>query len=141
MNRTKTLLLPLFKDLRIPTNGDSTPSYVYYDLDVPDFTHVLPFATSLVLYGLTVGAPQSNEYEWNVVFRSGFNRNWETADINAISTSNITGEGSSKSAVFTTTSKFYLESRLQIRVNNKTGTSGVRIASISGVLAVETVGM
>ena len=142
MKQTKLVLLPLCTALLVPTNGDSTAlSYTFYDLDIPGFKGILPYAVGLTVYYLTEGAPQNDEYEWNLVFRSGFDRHHETADIIALSSSNITSNGSGKTSAYTTVSKFLLESRLQIRANNKTGTSGVRTAKISAVLAVETIGM
>lgn len=140
MNRTKTILIPCCARLTASTDGTTTP--VYYDLDVPEFRLILPYADGLTLYSLTEGAPANNEFEWNLVFRSGHDRHHETADINKIGpTAHISTSGSARHSAFTDTTKFLLESRLQISVNNKTGVSGVRSATISAVLAVQTVGM
>ena len=140
MNRTKIILIPLLSKYQASTDG--TDVAVYIDLDVPEFKGLLPYVDSLTLYTLTEAAPASNEFEWNIVFRSGFDRDHETSDINKIGPSaNISVSGSARQSAFTDTTKFLLASRLQLLLKNKTSTNGVRSATLSAVLAITTVGM
>lgn len=143
MNRTRTVLLPLLKGFKAHTDGVSSgsPTPTYFDLDIPEFRLLLPYAESLTLYSLTESGPAANEFEWNIVFRSGYNRFHETSDINKIAAANITTNGSVRHAVFNDTTKFQLESRLQLAVNNGASVSGVRAATLSATLAIVTVGM
>jgi hypothetical protein len=141
--QTKIILIPLFKDREVSTGGNDQP--VYYDLDIARFKAILPYAVSLTLYTLTVGAPSANEFEWNVVFNSGFDRDHEitagSPSFKLLGT-NISANGPGKSATpYTTLANFMLESRLAIMAKNKDMLSGVRTARCSAVLAVETVGM
>ena len=93
--RTKIILLPLFASLQVATDG--TDVAVYLDIDNPDFKHLLAIAVGITLHSLTFGAPGSNEFEWNVVFLSGYNRANETADINKIGPSaNISTNGAAR---------------------------------------------
>lgn len=139
MIRTKLVLIPLFKSLQVSTDGTTTA--LYLDLDAPDFKYLLPYAESLTLHTLTFGAV-NGEFEWNVVFRSGYDAQHETTDITKIGPSaNISTNGSARHSALTDTTKFLLESRLQVLLKNATGQSGVRTATISATLAVLTVGM
>jgi hypothetical protein len=139
--QTKIFLIPLFRELSLSTDGTSNP--VYYDINSEKFRAALPYAVSLTLYSLTEGEPATNDVEWNVVFRSGFDRNHETTDINKLNAAanQINANGSLRSAAFTDISKFLLESRLQVSAQNKAGVSGLRTITTSAVLAVETIGM
>lgn len=140
MNRTRIVLIPLLT--RYAASTDGTDVAVYIDLDVPEFKSLLPFADSLTLYTLTEAPPSNSEFEWNIVFRSGYDRDHETADINKIGPSaNISSSGSARHSAFTDTTKFMLASRLQILLKNKSAVTGVRSATLSAVLAVTTVGM
>ncbi len=141
--QTKIILVPLFRELPVTTDGTTNP--VYTDLPVPSdrIRSLLPYAVSLTLYSLTEGMPGTNDVEWNVVFRSGFDRGHETTDVNKLDAAGtqINANGSKRHAAFTDLSKFLLESRLQVSARNKVGVSGQRTVLASGVLAVETVGM
>ena len=134
---SRLILLPLLKDYKASTNGSDTLFYV--DLDVPAFKGLLALAESLTLLSLTVGAPGGNELEWNIGFLSGFDRGHQ-GNFTAIATSNITVDGSARSSAYTTVTNFNLDSRLQLMLKNKTSTSGVRSATISAVLLVQTIG-
>lgn len=93
--RTKIVLITLFKNLQVATDG--TDVAIYLDLDSTEFKSLLAYASSITLHSLTFGAPGSNEFEWNIVFRSGFDANHETADINKIGPSaNISTNGAAR---------------------------------------------
>lgn len=139
--QTKILLVPLFRNLVLSTDGTSTP--IYFDVDSERIRMLLPYAAGLTLYSLTEGENATNDVEWNVVFRSGFDRNHETADINKLESAgtHINANGAKRHTAFTDTTKFLLESRLQVSAQNRSGVSGLRTITVSAVLAVETVGM
>lgn len=139
--QTRTILLPLFREMALSTDGSTTP--VYYDIPSEKFKSLLPYVVGLTLHSLTEGENLTNDLEWNVVFRSGFDRNHETTDINKLDTgaNQINTNGSLRSAAFTTLSKFMLESRLQVSAQNRTGVSGLRTVTVSAVLAIETIGV
>ena len=92
---------------------------------------------------MTLGENLTNDVEWNVVFRSGFDRDHETTDINKLeaSATQINTNGSKRHAVFNDLTKFLVESRLQVSAQNRTGVSGLRTITVNGILAVDTVGM
>lgn len=133
---------PLFRELILNTDGTATP--IYYDLNCEKIRLLLPFAVSLTLYSLTEGENVTNDVEWNVVFRAGFDRNHETATVNKLDPTAVTqinANGSLRSIAFTDVTKFLLESRLQVSAQNRSGVSGLRSITVSAVLAVETIGM
>ena len=139
--QTRTILIPLFREMQLATDGTTAP--IYFDLNAEKFRALLPYAISLTLYSLTEGENATNDVEWNVVFRSGFDRNHETGDINKLESAGtqINANGSKRHSAFSDATKFMLESRLQVSAQNKAGVSGVRTVVVGGVLAVETVGM
>lgn len=121
----------------LTTDGSTT--FVVYDLDLPKFTTILPHAASLTLYTLTQGAPAGNEFEWNVQFRSGFDRDHELATVVALATPNISTNGPIRHGPVNVSNSFQLASQLQVVARNGVGFSGVRTAVVSAVLAVELV--
>lgn len=135
MPQSRIIIIPLLKRHKASTDG--TTGNVDYDLDVPEFTNLLPYAESLTLLSLTEGAP-GTDFEWNIGFLSGFDRTHQ-GNFTAISPSNINTNGSARSSVYNTIANFNLDSRLQLRV--KGATSGVKSATVSAVLLVQTVGM
>lgn len=135
MPQSRILVLPLLKRYKASTDGTTNP--VDYDLEVPEFTNILPYAESLTLLTLTEGAP-APDFEWNVGFLSGFDRSHH-GSFTAIVTSNITANGSARSSAYTTVANFNLDSRLQLRV--KGASSGVKSATLSAVLLVQLIGV
>jgi hypothetical protein len=132
--QTRTILIPLFR-------GTSTP--IYFDVVAEKFRSLLPYAVSVTLHSLTEGENATNDVEWNVVFRSGFDRNHESGDINKLESAGtqINANGSKRHTAFSDATKFMLESRVQVLAQNRAGVSGVRTVVVSAVVAVETVGM
>ena len=134
--KSRMVLIPLFKDLRIVTDPGVTN---YIELDTPSFTHLLPFAEAMALHSLTVGAPAGNDLEWNVMLVPGFDRSHEIAEI-PLAPSNITANGAARHAPYSTINNFLLEGRLRLLYKNESGVATPQSASVSAVLAVLTVG-
>ncbi len=133
-------LVALFKSLQVSTNGASTgddAAKSYLDLQVPQIRNMLPQASGLFVVGLTENAV-ATDFEWNIQFISGFDRIHEAAPIN-IAASNLDSASGMRSAEYTTTSNFLLESRLRLWWRNKNGISGVKNAQLSAVLGVHLI--
>lgn len=134
------ILVPLFQDLLLTTNG--TPlSKLVMDLKVPRFTNLLPQSQAMFLITDTGGLPSSGVVQWNVAFHSGFDRNHEKSggpfDI-AAAPLNI--DGAFRSAEYTTTANFLLESRLQLWWQNDSGVNGPKTFRASAVLGLRMYG-
>lgn len=127
------VLLPLFKGLSVTTNGTALAKS-YLDLNVPQVKSLLPQAAGLFVIGLTENS-QASDFEWNVSFISGFDRAHEALAID-IGASNLDSASGMRTAEYTTTTNFLLESRLQLWWRNKSGVSGVKTAQLSAVLGV-----
>ena len=82
-----------------------------------------------------------NELEWNVQLRSGFDRDHELSSPILLDAAVITADGSLRHAAVPASASFLLETRAEVTVKNKSMVTGVRSATVSGVLAVETVGV
>ena len=138
--RARVLLLPLFRDLRLTTDGaalDATP--LVQDLDIPGFVGLLPQCESIWLITLTEG--RTSGFQWNVVLRSGFTRQWESSAIKLgpSLTTNINTNGSVVHTPYSTVTSFSLESRLQLTWNNTTA-GAFDSGRVSAVLACKTYG-
>lgn len=138
MVRSSIQAIPLFKGLRVATTGvtGSAGVYSYIDLAVPGFSEVLMYAESLTLVSCQRGGPASNEFEWNVEFIPGFDRENENAAI-AIASADIAADGAARAAAYSTVTNFTSSARLRIRLKNKDTVSGVRTALISAILLVK----
>jgi hypothetical protein len=131
--RDRIILLPLFPQTRLATDGSTTAIYV--DLAAPRFERVLPYAEGLTLYTLTLN--RTTSFEWNIVFRSGFNLINDDGSINKLGPgANIVANGSVRHTEFTDAAKFNLESRLQILLKNTTGTA-IESATCGAALAIK----
>ncbi len=128
------LLLPLFRRRALVTTGTALQKS-FEDLDIPRFRHALPRCTGLFMIGLVENVP-STEFEFNVAFFSGFDRDHQPAtplDIaaSAINSSNTQGV---RSADYTNVQNFLLDSRLQLWWRNPAGISGVKTGVASAIL-------
>jgi hypothetical protein len=137
--KSRLVLIPLFKDLRIVTDPNAAVTS-YIELDTPSFTHLLPHAEALALHSLTVGAPTGDDLEWNVVLVPGFDRSHEIAEIKLGPSANITANGAARHPPYSTINDFLLEGRLRLLYKNAAGVTTAQSASVSAVLAVLTVG-
>ena len=115
--------------------SDGTQTAIYVDLTAPRFARVLPYAEGLTLYSLTLN--RTANFEWNIVFRSGFDTINDDGAINKLGpAANIVANGSVRHTEFTDTAKFNLESRLQILLKNGAGTA-IESATCGAALAVK----
>ncbi len=133
----KVLLFELFKDMPVTTNGVAESATVL-NLEVGPFRGILPKAASLALYGLVTEAAAA-DFEFNVAFVSGFDRNHEMpgSPFNIASAwFDATPTGGSRSSDYTTVANFLPEGRLQATWRNKANVTGVKNARISAVLIV-----
>lgn len=135
MDWNPIVYFPLFRALTVSSNGTAL-SKSTLDLQVPGISEVISQAAGLFIIGLTENVA-STDLEWNVAFISGFDRNHEASaiDINTV-TFDSTMTAGARSAEYTTTSNFLPSTRLQVWWRNKAGISGVKTATLSGVLGV-----
>ena len=136
-NGHKVLLIELFKDMPVATNGVAL-GITILNLDVPRFRGVLPSAASLAVFGLVTEAAAA-DFEFNVGFVPGFDRNYEfpnTPFYIASSWMDSAATGGVRSADYNQTANFMPEARLQIASRNKAGVTGVKNARISAILMV-----
>lgn len=130
------LLLPLFKGLQVSTNG-TAQSKSYMDIYLPQLRNLLPQASGLFLVGLTENS-QAGDFEWMVQFISGFDRVHEASPID-ISNTPLDAASAMRTAEYTTTANFLLESRLRLWWQNHAGVSGIKSAQLSAVLGVHLI--
>lgn len=136
MPSSRIILIPLFKGLRMTTDGVSLSETVY-SLDVPRFKGLLPQAEQLILHFLTVG--RTANFEWTVFVIPGFDRDHEATPFNLNGANFISSAGPGRVEYGTTTS-FLLDGRIEARCRNASGASGVNSAMTSAVLGVKTWG-
>lgn len=132
---SNVVLLPLFQRLALTTNGTQGSKSVL-DLNVPQLRTLLSQASALFLVGLTEQAP-STDFEWNVAFYSGFDRDHQPAtptDVAAAAFTSATPQGQ-RSADYTTVANFLLDTRLQLWWRNPNAT-GAKSGIVSAVLGV-----
>lgn len=129
------ILLPLFKSMSITTVGTSlTKSSV--DLNVSQFTNILPRLAGIFVIGLTENVAAA-DLEWNVNFIPGFDRQHEGPAIDIASADfDSTLAAGVRSAEYTSVTAFLPSARLQVWWRNKSGVSGVKTAVISGILGI-----
>ena len=128
--------LPLFQRLMLSTGGIALTKSTL-DLNIPQVRNALSQAAGIFIIGLTE-APVSTDFEWNVAFYSGFDRDHQQTapiDINAVNFSAVLPQGQ-RSVEYTTTTNFLPESRLQLWWRNPTGISGSKSAVVSGILGI-----
>ncbi len=133
----KVLLVELFKDMPVTTLGTSE-GVTILNLEVPQIRGILPKAASLALYGL-VTEVAATDFEFNVAFIPGFDRNHEVpgSPFNIASAwFDATPTGGSRSADYATLGNFLPEARLQAVWRNKLNITGVKNARISAMLIV-----
>lgn len=127
--------LPLFRAMIVSTNGTAL-SKTTIDLQIPRVSELFAQAAGVFVEALTENVA-STDIEWNIAFISGFDRAHENSAIDiSSSTFDSTMTYGVRSAEYTTTSNFLLSTRLQMWIRNKTGISGVKTATLSGVLGV-----
>lgn len=132
---SNVILLPLFQRLTLTTNGTQGSKNVL-DLNVPQLRTVVAQASALFLIGLTEQAP-SADFEWNVAFFSGFDRDHQPAtptDIAATAFTSANPQGQ-RSADYTTVTNFLLDTRLQLWWRNPNAT-GAKSGIVSGAIGV-----
>lgn len=137
MQRSRLILIPLFKGLQMTTEGTPLTETVF-NLDPREFQGLLPHAEQLILYYNTVG--RTSAFEWSVFLVPGFDRDHEGQALNLFGSNFIASAGPGR-AEYGTTSSFQLFGRLEARCRNATGANGVNAAVTSAVLGVKTVGM
>ena len=139
MQRSRFIVLPLVHQLRLVTKGNAFGSPIYLDLDLPDFTKLLPYAEGLTLFTL-IESPSTN-FRAGVFFRSGFNRSNEGSPIQLGATVPSSG-GSTESkrhTEYTTIGNFELIGRIQIGYGNDSG-SAAETGILSAALGVKVWG-
>lgn len=139
--RYRTILIPVLNRFRVTTFGnDFSASRAYIDLDVPEFTAILPYTEELQLH--TVGESMTNNLKWGLYVQPGFDRDRELGGgpflIGAVVDSGTSGP--LRHTAYTDTSKFQLHGRLRLGFGNAAGTAN-ETGLASAVLAVKTVGM
>lgn len=139
--RSRIIVLPLFSQMRVVTTGNlyGIGTTVFLDIDVPQFTKLLPHAEELTFISLT--EQPSAQLNWGLFFYSGYTRASElTTSAPFAIGSTLTSIGSKRHSPYTTLTNFLLESRLVVGIGNGSGTN-FESASISGTLLVKTAGM
>lgn len=137
MQRSRLILIPLFKGLQMVTEGTSLTA-TSYTIDVPQLKGLLPSAESLILFYMTVG--RTANFEWTVFLIPGFDRDHEGTEAN-LNGSNYIASGVPGRVEYNTASSFLLTGRLEARCRNVSTFNGVNSAVTSAVLGVKTMGM
>lgn len=138
MIRSRLILIPLFQQLRLVTDGQAN-TFVHTDLDAPEFRHLLPHADTVTLF-FNTEARSSPEFAWTVHFASGYSRSTQG---NLIPLgAEITSLGSGRMD-YATIPNFNLDSRLVVSCKNKSGStsSAFEWGVVSATLGVRTFGI
>ncbi len=133
---SNVVLLPLFRRLVLTTTGTALQKS-FLDLDVPRVRNVLPRCSAIFLVGLVENVP-STDFEMNVGFLSGFDRDHQPPspiDIAASPITSVNVQGV-RSADYNTTANFFPDTRLQLWWRNPSGITGVKSGQASGILGL-----
>lgn len=119
--RSRMIVLPLVTRLRLNTNGNAfgAGTTLFYEVDVPDFTDLLPIAEGLTLVSLTEN-PTLKPFAVGAVMAAA---------------------GPKRHTAYNVLANFLLESRLVIGVGNGAGSVLNESAQLSATLLVKTLGM
>ncbi len=132
----RTILVPLFRDLRLASDDDV--NYSYIDLDAQQLANLLAFAEQVDVYVATNGG--NSWVVWNLELISGFDRNTEAAAF-ALAASDFGVTAGAAKVTYSTTANFMLNTRARLRYKRGPSQSGTKSILASAVLAVRTVGM
>ncbi len=134
---SNVLLVPLFRRLVLTTTGTALQKSVM-DIDVPRIRGLLPRCEAIFIFGLVENVP-STDFEFNVAFFSGFDRDHQPAtplDIAATAITSVNVQGV-RSLDYNTTPNFFPDTRLQPWWRNPSGISGVKTAQASAILGLK----
>ncbi len=136
--RSRVVAIPF--TLKFRMFADSTSTYKYDDLDLPELAGLLPHAESMQLQGLLdVGI---NEIDWNVDFFAGWDRDHELTSLpffgSGATPSDQTTAGPGMAAItnIPATTHYMQHVRLQLKWRLHTGVTVPQEATFSGVLYV-----
>lgn len=136
MKKSRMVVIEVCDKVRLTTDGTMTPCYL--DLEVPEIEDLLPHVEELTLVTLT--ECRTTNHEWNVVFRSGFDRDHQAdTPVKIGPAANSAANGSARHTAITDTSDFNLSTRLQLMSVNGSGTN-IETAVVSAKLLALTVG-
>lgn len=137
--RSRVVAIPFALKFRM--FADSTSTYKYDDLDLPELAGLLPQAESMQLQWL-LDDVATNEIDWNVDFFAGWDRDHELTSLpffgSGATPSDQTTSGPGMSAItnISASTHYMQHARLQLKWRLHTGVSVPKEATFSGVLYV-----
>ena len=132
-------LFPILNKYRIVTNGNAwgAGTTILVDLDVPEFSELLPEAEEITLF--TLGESMTVNLRWGIFLCSGYSRSFEAPPVQIGGTVGAVNPESLRHAPYNTVASFQLESGLQLGFGNSTGTA-LESGIVSATIGLKLVG-